>query len=52
MAGLLGAGGSLVFSIGIGMWTNWLCIIGGALSMFACVRIIDKSFAAYEMLKI
>lgn len=51
VACMLGACGSLIFSIGIGMWVNWICIVAGAIGMLACVKILDKSFAEYEMLK-
>lgn len=46
---LIGASGSLVLSIGIGMWINWILIIIGAIAMYACVYTINKAFEGYEL---
>ena len=46
---LLGASGSLVLSIGIGMWINWILIIIGAIAMYTCVYTINKAFEGYEL---
>lgn len=48
IACILGASGSLIFSIGVGMWINWICIVIGAAAMYGCVRILDRSFTAYN----
>lgn len=40
--------GSLLVSIGIGMWINWICLAVGAVGMYICVTMIDKAFTKYE----
>ena len=45
---ILGASGSLVFSIGVGMWINWICIIIGAAAMYSCIRILNRAFSEYQ----
>ena len=46
---MLGASGSLIFSIGVGMWINWICIFIGAAAMYFCVRILDRAFSEYQL---
>jgi len=40
----LGASGSLILSIGIGTWVNWIYIIIGTILMFLCIKMLDSAF--------
>ena len=46
---VFGTIGSLLISIGIGMWINWICIITGIVGMYLCVTMIDKAFGKYML---
>ena len=46
-ASILGAIGSLLISIGIGMWVNWICIIIGAAGLWACIALMKRAFDQY-----
>ena len=44
---VFGTLGSLLISVGIGMWINWICIAVGAVGMILCVTMIDRGFQKY-----
>ncbi|WP_352401820.1 sodium:solute symporter family protein [Synergistes jonesii] len=44
----LGACGSLIFSIGVGLWINWICIVAGVVGMIACIHTLDAAFKDYQ----
>lgn len=46
---LFGTVGSLLISIGIGMWINWICIVAGVIGMYLCVTMIDRAFKKYML---
>ena len=46
---VFGTIGSLLFSIGIGMWINWICIVIGAIGMYICIKTIDSAFDKYNL---
>lgn len=46
---VLGTFGSLMFSIGIGMWINVIYIVLGIIGMYLCVKMIDKAFDRYML---
>lgn len=46
---IFGTAGSLLISIGIGMWINWIYIIVGIFGMYLCITMIDKAFRKYSI---
>ena len=47
VACLFGATGTLVLSIGVGMWVNWPCIALGAAGLGICVAMVNHAFGRY-----
>lgn len=41
LGGIVGCAGALILSVGIGMWINWLCVIGGLIVLFIGVKMIS-----------
>ena len=44
---IFGTAGTLLISIGFGMYINWILIIAGIAGMVACVTMIDRAFDKY-----
>ena len=43
-----GALGTLLLSIGVGMWVNWPCVFLGVAGLWICIVMIDQAFKKYE----
>ena len=46
---VFGTAGSLLISVGFGMYINWIYIIAGIIGMYLCVTMIDKAFKKYTL---
>ncbi|MFA0888177.1 MAG: sodium:solute symporter [Synergistales bacterium] len=44
---VFGTAGSLLISIGIGLWVNWIALAAGVVGMYLCVRMVDNAFRKY-----